>query len=174
MPKSPRTYTRLTRRSGSIATYQSLWLAADHLLVVTSTGYTEEYRRMRLNDIKGFFVTASDRRLYFGLPWGIAAVCSGGVMIFALVNQARPLWSVIILAVSLVALIWNYLLGAGCRAYVVTGVQTARLPSLNRRPKTRKVLGRLEPLILAAQAELLPAQAPTPGAAPVDPARPLS
>jgi hypothetical protein len=172
MPKPPRTYTRLTRRSASVATYQSLWLAADHLLVVTSTGYTEEYRRVRLGDIKGFFVTASGRRLYCGLPWGIAAVFSGGAMISTLVNRGTPLWSGIFLGLSLVALVWNYLLGPGCRAFVVTGVQTARLPSLYRRPKTRKVLGRLEPLIIAAQADLAPARPETPEATPANPAPP--
>lgn len=165
MAKAPRTYTRLTRRTGSVATYQSLWLAADHLLVVTSTGYTEEYRRIRLSDIKGFFITASDRRLYWALPWGAVALLSGGSMVITLTQSGKPVFSAIFLALSLAVLLWNHLLGPGCRAYVVTGVQTARLPSLNRRPKTRKVLGRLEPLIVAAQADLVPARAPAADAA---------
>lgn len=163
----PRTYTRLTRRAASVASYQSLWLAADHLLIVTSTGYTESYQRLRLRDIKGFFVIDSDRRLYWGLPWGVTAVFSGVAMAIALSQEQTPIVSPIFLGLSLVALLWNHLLGPGCRAYVVTGVQTAPLPSLVRHGKTRKVLARLEPLIVAAQADLVssPVAAGTPAAA---------
>jgi len=174
MAKAPRTYTRLTRRTPSVATYQCLWLAADHLLVVTSTGYTEEYRRVRLRDIKGLFVIGSDRRLYFGLPWAVIALISGGSLISTLVARSVPGVSVIFLALSLAALLWNYLLGPGCKAFVVTGVQTALLPSLNRRPKTRKVFARLEPLIAAAQADLGAPQPEPRGVAPADPAAPSS
>jgi hypothetical protein len=169
MSKPPPTYTRLTRRTGSVSAYQSLWLAADHLLILKSTGYTEEYQRLHLRDIKGFFVVASGRRTYWGLPWGIMAAFSGIMMIYGFFTEESPVVSSILFGLSAIALVWNYLLGAGCRAYVVTGVQTAPLPSLVRRPKTRKILSRLEPLILAAQADLVssaPASESAPGTLP--------
>jgi hypothetical protein len=171
MPKPAPLYTRLTKRSASVATYSSLWLAADHLLVVTSTGYTEEYRRLRLADIKGFFVTKSDWRLAWGIPWGIAVVFSAGGIANTLISGGTPLWSVLFFGLSLGVLAWNHLLGPGCSVFVVTGVQTVKLPSLYRRPKARKVLAKLEPLIAAAQADLAPSRsetAETAGAAPVN------
>lgn len=155
MPKLPRIYTRLTRPAASVASYQSLWLASDHLLVVTSTGYTEEYRKFQLRDIKGFFLLPSDRRLYWNIPWGIIAAFSAMALGLTLKNGGTPVASPIFLGGSVVAVMWNYLLGPTCRTFVVTGVQTAPLPSLKRRRKTRKVLARLEPMIRAAQADLV-------------------
>jgi hypothetical protein len=49
------------------------------------------------------------------------------------------------------ALLWNHLLGPGCRAYLMTGVQTTVLPSLVRMNKARKVLQKLAPQIAAIQ-----------------------
>ena len=149
-------------------------MAADHLLVVTSTGYTEEYRQFQLRDIKGFFMLPSDRRLYWNLPWGIVALFSFMALLFTLTSGGTPRTSAIVLGVSLVVLAWNYLLGPTCRTFVVTGVQTAPLPALKRRRKTLKVLARLEPMIRAAQADLV-VQAPGHGVtAPVSPTTPLS
>lgn len=154
MPKPPRTYTRLTRRSASVASYKSLWLAADHLLIVNSNGYTEEYQRLQFRDIKGLFLIGSDRRLYWGLPWGVIAAFSGVALANAMSNDEIPVFSGLFLGLSLIALVWNHLLGAGCRTFVVTGVQTAPLPSIVRRRKARKIFARLQPLIAAAQADM--------------------
>ena len=155
MPKTPPMYQRLTRRTASISSYRNLWLAADHILILTSNGYTEEYQRLRLRDIKGFFVVASGRRTYWSLPWGALALISGLTLFSGLWTHETPVISIIFFGLAVIALGWNYLLGGGCRTYVVTGVQTALLPSLVRRPKTRKVLDRLGPLIVAAQADLI-------------------
>jgi hypothetical protein len=160
MPKPPRLYTRLTRRVPSVASYNSLWLGADHLLLVHSMGVTEEYRRVQLRDIKGLFVIGSDRRLYWSLPWGVIAAISGIVLGNDLYNGDFPgPFSIGFFAVAVIALGWNYLLGPGCRVFVVTGVQTAPLPSVVRRRKADKILARLAPLITAAQADL-PVPAP--------------
>jgi hypothetical protein len=174
MPSSPRIYTRLTRRSSSVASYQSLWLAPDHILVITSTGYTEEYRRLRLRDIKGFFTIPSHRRAYWNLPWSILAAFSGIAMVNTLTSDAFrfPFVSGPLFLGAVIALIWNNVLGTACRTFVITGVQTAPLPSLKRRRKTRKVIAQLEPLIRAAQADLV--SAPSENAAPSAAAAPTA
>ena len=159
MAKPPRPYTRLTRAAASVGSYKSLWLASDHLLLVTSTGYTEDYHRLQLREIKGFFIIASDRRLWWGVGWGTVAGVSAVAMIVTLAQRDTPVFSVTALILSSLVLLWNYLLGPVCRAYVVTGVQTAPLPSLVRRRKAVRVIGRIQPLIEAAQADLgVPAQ----------------
>lgn len=154
MAKTPRVYQRLTRPTSSVGSYNSLWLAADHLLILKSNGYTEDYQRLQLRDIKGFFVVGGNRRLYWGLAWGLIALISGIVMVAALTSHETPIGSVIVFVPAAIILAWNTYLGAGCRTFVVTGVQTASLPSLVRLPKARKILQRLHPLIEAAQADL--------------------
>jgi hypothetical protein len=162
MPKSPRIYTRLTRTAGSVGSYKSLWLAADHLLMVNSTGYNEEYARVQLRDIKGFFITDSGRRIWWSIFWGIVAFFSALFMGIALSEGETPVGSVILFTPAVIILVWNQLLGPSCKTYIVTGVQTAPLPSVVRRRKFRKILTRLEPLINAAQAGLVPAVPDTP------------
>jgi hypothetical protein len=129
-------------------------------MVVRSTGYTESYTRIQLSDIKGIFLTATERRKWWTLVWAIVAGWSGILFVVSLSERKTPIVSTAFLALGLGVLVWNYLLGAGCRAHVVTGVQTAELPSLVRIKKTRRVLARLEPLIAAAQADLVIAPPP--------------
>jgi hypothetical protein len=167
MATSPRPYTRLTRAALSAGTYSSLWLGRDHLMIVKSNGYSQDYARVELRDIKGFFTTETERRGWWLTVWSIFGVIELMLVISNLISDEVP-WisgSLLVVAVGLVQ--WNHALGAGCRVYVVTGVQTAVLHSLVRRRKAQSVLGRLRPLIEAAQADLVtapqagPAQPPT-------------
>lgn len=166
---SDRPYARLTPTASGLGSYSSLWLGNDHLLLVVSTGYTDTYSRVQLRDIKGFFITGGARRILCGLPWAVVSFVAAWPFSFALAFGQTPVVSPIFLSVGLVGLVWNHLLGPGCHVYVVTGVQTARLPALVRRRKAMKVLARLEPLINAAQADVIGAPgsgASAPGVAP--------
>jgi hypothetical protein len=147
-------YTRLTRNASGLAMVSSLWLASDHLLLVRSTGYTENYSRLLLRDIKGFFTTKTERRLWWGLWWGVIALLSGIPMAVTLSRGEAPIASGIFFGLAAAMLVWNHLLGPGCRIYVVTGVQTLPVPSLVRVKKATVVLDRLQPLIEAAQTGL--------------------
>lgn len=164
MAEAPKPYTRLTRNASGVGTHTSLWLGPDHLMIVTSSGYIENYARLQFRDVKAFFVTGSDRRLGWRVAWGVLATLLAIMVVVALVNRETPVFSGIFLALTLAGAVWNELLGPGCHTYVVTGVQTARLPALVRMKKTRRVLGRLQPLIEAAQADLVvvPAAPPEP------------
>jgi hypothetical protein len=155
MPKTPRMYERLTRPATAIGSYRSLWMAADHLLLVNSTGYSEDYQRIQYSDIKGFFVIPSDRRLLWHAPWVICALFSGVFLANTLFSGKQPYVSGTFLALSLILIAWNQLLGPSCTAFVITGVQTAPLPSLVRLRKTHKALARLQPLIAGVQSGLL-------------------
>lgn len=167
MAASGPTYQRLTRNTAGVGTYASLWLADDHVMVVRSSGYHESYARLQLSDMKAIFLTKTDRRLWWGIFWGIIAGWSGIVLFITLQRGETPIASAIIFATGMSAYLWNHFLGEGCRAFVLTGVQTAELPSLVRMKKGRQVLARLQPLILQAQAELMPPPAvPSGGAEP--------
>lgn len=152
MDKPRRAYQRLTRPASGMASYQSLWLGNDHLLLLSSTGYAEEYRRIRLRDIQGILIVASHRRVWWALPWGIIGVIFLTIVWFGL-SAGESVWgSAFMVGLMVIFLVWNHLLGPGCDAYVVTGVQTAPLPALVRKPRAEKILARLRPLIEAAQA----------------------
>ncbi len=167
MPATPTPYRRLTRDSAGVGTYSSLWLAADHLMIVRSTGYHESYSRVQLSDVKAIFLTKSARRIWWGVAWGVIAAPAGIVLGIGLTGREPPIFSTIFFLIGVAGLIWNHLLGAGCRAYVLTGVQTAELTSLVRINKARKVIAQLQPLLAQAQADLtLPRAVPTSGSAP--------
>jgi hypothetical protein len=166
MAPTSKPYTKLTRNTASLGTYSSLWLAADHLMVVRSNGYSETYARLEFRDIKGFFTTPTERRGWWMTAWAILGVIWLIVVLASLGNSETPIISSILLVLTIGALLWNFRLGAGCTVYVVTGVQTAPLPSLVRARKAARVLARLQPLIVAAQADLVVAPQAGPEAPP--------
>lgn len=171
MAKSPRLYQRLTRSSASLGAYHSLWMAPDHLLLVTSTGYTEDYRRVDFAKIQGIFIVDSSRRNSWMIAWLVLATLSGVIVIAGFVAGSRPVVSWIFLGIALLGLVWNHLLGPSCRVHLITAVQTIRLPGLVRRRKTLRVLQRLEPVIEEAQREYVAAE--TTPAATAQPPPPL-
>ena len=173
MAKPARLYTRLTRNAASFGSYASLWLAPDHLMIVRSTGYNESYSRLQLADLKGIFLTETDRRMWWGIFWGVIGGWAGVALVITLLNRDTPIVSAIFFAIGATGLLWNHLLGRGCHAYALTGVQTAELPSLVRIKKARRILARLQPLIAAAQADLVVA-VPAMPVAPAAPAAPAT
>lgn len=161
------------------ATRCRLWLAEDHLLAVDYTIASEEYRRFYFRDIEAFIIrqTAS-RQIWnwilavlllltagpFFLGW--RSTGSGGLLIAALSFAA--FW--------LLCLVVNSARGATCQTHIRTAAQTEQLPSLGRLPVARRVLARLQPLIVEAQGAATPEElnaapwmnadgASTPGAA---------
>ncbi len=155
MASAPKLYTRLARPALSAGSYSSLWLAADHLMIVKSNGYSEDYARVELRDVKAFFMTDSERRGWWTATWAVLAGLCAIIVVNTVSGREIPWISGAVLLLFLGGLIWNSVLGAGCRVYVVTGVQTAVLPALVRRKRAERVLARLQPLIAAAQADLV-------------------
>jgi len=166
-----RPYTRLTPTRRLLGGFASLWLGPDHLLQVHSTGYTESYSRIYLREIKGFFVTDSDRKNYIALAWGLFDLV---VLVIVIAWSKSALASAITAAILAVPLVWNQLLGPGCRFYIVTGVQTAPIEAVVRWPRARKFLARIEPVVAAAQADLVPVAPPSSAEPATIPPLPLS
>lgn len=177
MPAETKPYERLTRNAAGVASYASLWLGDGHLLLVTSSGFAETYARVQLRDVQAIFLVASDRRLWWNITWAVPAMIVAIVMAGTLSHGQVPFVSGPLLLVFSCCLLWNAGLGPGCLAYVRTGVQTARLPSIVRMKQGRRVLARLQPLIEAAQGDLaarpvFPPEEPSPVPAVPSPAPP--
>jgi hypothetical protein len=154
MARPPKLYSRLARPAVSIGSYSSLWLAPDHVLQVNSTGYNERYQRFFFSDIQAFAIGRSNRLLYWNFFWGVVAAIPAIRIGVVLRDGDTPIASSIAFAVAATFLIWNNALGPTCRVHVVSRVQTVRLHALSRRRKAARMIGRVQPLIEAAQADL--------------------
>ncbi len=154
MSKTLSLYTRLTRSPVNLGVYRSLWLGPDHILQVESTGYSENYQRFRFADIQAFFIAGSNRRIWWNIIWGTWALIAGIVVLAAITSDEVPAASAVFLAIGIGFIVWNNALGPSCRVFVVTKVQTVQLGALARRRKAERILGRIQPMIEAAQAGL--------------------
>jgi hypothetical protein len=163
MARKPKPYTKLARRRGGIGTYFSLWLASDHVLQVEANMITERYQRVWLRDIQGLFVRPSREA-----PWviGISAcalVLMGGLAVLDATGgtgSAAPVLGVFA-ALSLIVLLYGLLFSRNCHFHVLTAVQRTEWTNIARRRQARKLMDRLEPLILEAQRTQAPAPAET-------------
>jgi hypothetical protein len=143
-----------------VATRASLWLGKDHLLVIDSTGYTEEYKRFYFRDIQAIAVVATRRRAMWNIAFAVMLVPALAGLISEL-TRPEPTSA---LAVTLgifsgllaIPLLINNLSGPACRSYLRTAVQTEELPPLNRIRRAQRILARIRPLIEAAQGSLAP------------------
>jgi hypothetical protein len=147
----PPVYRKLTRMSRGVGTMTQLWLGADHLLQVQSTGYTETYRRFYLRDIQTMLIVHTARRTYIAITLAVLLLIAVIIVVSA---DGGAAGAGIAAGIFLPFFLWNHLLGPGCRVVAVTAVQQENVPSLCRLPKTRRILANLRPLIEAAQGDL--------------------
>ena len=177
MAAKKRDYKRLSGTGIRLASISKLWLGADHLLAVNSTGYWENYKRFYFRDIQAFVLRPN--------RWGrIVNIVLAVLAFFPLVGAVsamlgnNPEYDTALglgLVVSgfLACLVINVLLGPTCMVHVKTAVQMEELPSLRRIKRARKLLNFLQPLLTEAQGEFPPADvAPAPAAA-VESSEPL-
>lgn len=145
-------YVKIAGR-GSFTTFQArLWLAKDHILQVTSTGYTENYKRFYFRDIRGMTVTQTSWRVYWNIIWLSLAVLAATPILFS--QEAVVVWIFgTISGLFLLGAAINSLKGTTCLFHITTAIQTEKLLPLGRLGRARKFMERMRPLILAAQEE---------------------
>lgn len=172
-----RYYRRLTRPRSGVGTYSSLWLGPDHLLVVTSSGFSESYQRFYFRDIQAFAVADSVRFAVYNAVTGCVLGFLGLIALLnTLLGKGVSGFILIPAAPALIVLAWNLFLGRTCKVTLLSGVQSVALRPLSRFRRTRKVFARIVPLIEAAQSALVPppltesASEPVTGAAATPPA----
>ena len=148
-------YKRLASNRG-LGKLHSLWLGEDHLLVVESTGYSEEYTRYYLKDIQAIISRRSSRGKALNAVSGSLAAISLLAGIGGYGNGPSPagIAAGIFAGFFLLLLIWNLFRGPTCRCLIRTSVGIDELPALDRIKSVRKVLKRLRPLIGRLQGEI--------------------
>jgi len=147
-------YRRISRRRRTTAGSSDLWLANDHLLLVTRHWFTERYSRFRLSEIKSILIV--ERPSVRGIQIiGVAAVTA----LLALAAARRSLLSIPLFP----ALVWQLVdlfRGPYCRAELATAVSTVRLAPLRRMRAALKFVDTMTPLIEAAQGQWTPEPIP--------------
>jgi hypothetical protein len=156
-------YTKLTRRNRSLSGYTQLWLAPDHILLLTSTRIAEEYKRFAIADIQSIVVTERPPRVVLqvimilaALGWtalGFAVDSSFAKGFFAVTGALALLWPIVDIA-----------RGSRCRCYLHTRVSGELLAPVSRMKTARSFLVTVRPMIEAVQGVLEePSTVPTTG-----------
>ena len=155
-------YKRLTRTSAragfaiAVRSRTSLWLGPDHLLSVESDNFRENYKRFYFRDIQAILVQKTNRFRTWNIILGVIIVFP---LVFTLAfifsRDVNAITGVIIFGfitlILVLILVLHLISGPTCKAFLRTAVQIEEFPSLCRIKTTRRVLGQIRPLIVAAQ-----------------------
>lgn len=149
-------YKKLSRYRRSAAGYSCLWLGDDHVLLVTSSGYSEEYRRFYFSDIQALTIQKTNG--FAVVNW----ILGGSAIFFAALIFTVPLAGAIVLGtfagICALAVAVHSVLGPTCAVQVRTAIAAHPLEPLGRLRQCQKAFARLVPLIQQAQGELTPEQ----------------
>jgi hypothetical protein len=156
-------YRKLPGSRRGIFSGSSVWMGPDHLLLVKSRRFQEEYKRFYFRDVQAIAVAdaprfhISSRAVAIGALWlaafpvaigvsrGLAHSRVGGLSV------TPWLW---LIAAALVAA-WAFISAKGsCVCRIYTAVSADPLPSVYRRWTAKKFLAEVEPRIRQAQAAL--------------------
>lgn len=146
-------FRRLPGRSSALFAKRTLWEADDHLLLVSSTGVSESYRRFFYRDIGAIIVARTRTWITQAIVFALLALVLGlgGYWAISRIEVlAGVLWAVAGFFALLAAA--SLLRGPTCKCALRTPLQTHPLPSLNRLRTARKVIAKMKPRIEAAQA----------------------
>jgi hypothetical protein len=138
-------------------------MGPDHLLLVTSQRFQEEYKRFYFRDVQAIAVAdaprfhISSRAVVIGALWlvafPVAFGISAGIRISRGINISVSPWLWLIAAILVAA--WAYISAKrSCVCRLYTAVSADPLPSVYRRWTAKKFLALVEPRIRQAQAAL--------------------
>lgn len=154
MARLPNPYRRLPGTGSGVFEHVRLYAGADHLLQVSSSGFTETYRRFYFRDIQAVTLRGSIHGKVWNGVWGFLAFLPAIVALQVGSPAAVVWWG--ITGIFLLLLAINVARGPTCVCQVRTAVQTRPLPSLNRVRRASKVIAQLKPRIETAQGTMSP------------------
>lgn len=148
-------YRKLPGHRRGLINGSSVWLGPDHLLLVKSQRFKEEYKRFYLRDIQAIAVARctrfhiSSRSLVIGAVWFFVMTVS-----LSVVGLVAWIWGV---ALALVG-VWLYFsIARSCVCRIYTAVSSDTLPSIYRTWTARRFLAAVELRIREVQGEIDPA-----------------
>ena len=148
---SPSMYRHVPGSSG-LFVRKALWFGPDHVLLVTSNVFSEQYRRFYFSDIQAFTAAEIENPARF-YGWVLAVI--SGVLTFALASVGHAIWAMLTL-IACGALIVFAVTRSEMRCTLKTQVSTERLPSIKTRDGARDFVAALRQEIEKAQGALPP------------------
>jgi hypothetical protein len=162
-------YRKLPGHRRGLINGSSVWLGPDHLLLVKSQRFKEEYKRFYLRDIQAIAVARcgrfhlSTRSMLVALLWIVAL---GASQVYT--GMTGFVWGVALLLVGA----WLYIsVDRSCVCRIYTAVSSDPLPSVYRTWTARRFLAAVEPRIREVQGEIDPAWREAPDVEPLPRAR---
>jgi uncharacterized integral membrane protein len=125
------------RGSFQVATRSRMYRGPDHLLIVQSTGYTEEYKRIFFRDIRYVEVRKTQAQLFTGIVAALVTLLLALLLLFNVPKIAVALFCLPFLTWFIV----NLALGPTCECYIATNVQTLKIPTPRRMRKVTMLIG---------------------------------
>jgi len=150
------TYRRLTGRKRTLSGYSQLWLAPDHVLLVKSTRFTEEYQRFALADIQAIVITALPGRPLVLQLAGVVGAIAWTLGLLAAGSAFGKGFFAVTGALALALVIVDIARGTLCRCYLHTAVSRELLEPMARLRAAHAFLAQLRPAIEAVQGSLAP------------------
>ncbi len=148
MAKKERIYKRVPGRPFSPFGVSTLWYGPDHLLLVESAFFREQYKRFYFKDIQSIAMHRTGIHWVWTFVWGAVSLLFG---IIAALVPGTPYVSGTICALSLFALMVNLLMGPSCQVILQTAVQRHRLSTLKRVKTAGKAMDRIKAFVEAQQ-----------------------
>jgi hypothetical protein len=149
MEQNRERYRKLPGRRRGFLFGSSVWLGSDHLLLVKSARFREEYKRFYFRDVQAI-VVAKARRFHISTRAAVIAALWFATLGFGM-HYAGWSW-----AHGLVGFLtvnaWFYVsIMRSCRCRIYTAVSSDDLPSLYRTWTARRFLKKVEPYLAQAQ-----------------------
>jgi hypothetical protein len=153
-PDAQAKYRKLPGRRRGIIRGSSVWAGDDHLLLVRSFRFREEYKRFYYRDVQAVAVAnaprfhISTRALLIAALWWIA------IGVVATSRNATATGAATV-GFIIPTLLWAFISWrSSCRCRIYTAVSSDELPSVYRRRTARKFLAAVDPLISGTQGAL--------------------
>jgi hypothetical protein len=130
------------RSSFHVAMRHRLYQAADHLLLVQSTGFTDDYRRLFYRDIGHVVVRQTQRQMWLGIVLGVAAAVPLGIALYSWSQGFVAAGIAVALGAAVIVLffVMNLVRGPTCVCYITTQVQTVEVPTPQRMAKVPRLI----------------------------------
>jgi hypothetical protein len=146
-------YRRLTGKARSLGGYSQLWLAPDHLLLLRSTGFRQQYWRFALADIQAVIVTQLPSRMPLQVVF-VALVIGWELLFMVVASTFAKGFFIVTGGIGLAFVIADIARGPRCRCFLHTAVSREPLTPVRRVSTARRVLAQLQPAVEAVQGSI--------------------
>jgi len=155
MKNNTKKYKRLPGRKRKFVGKDTIWAGADHMLLVESTGMSEDYKRFYYKDIQSISITRTKTEIIKNSFISVLAL-----LFFLMASsflkseEGLSIFLFIISSVFFLFLIINLIQGASCICWITTAVQRIKLKPVNRCRQAVKMMTIIGPRIEQVQGVL--------------------